>query len=134
MSVRGVFGPFPQPWRVAIATRLLIARTMDLHEAAEAIAGGGELAIEAVRGKVGQFIDDFCGTPSRPPRPPRPCPYPWGPILIGDEEVTPAALILAGAELQRAAEVLDDHPLGAIYGHAAGRFIEAGVEQFNGGA
>jgi hypothetical protein len=123
----------PQPlpprghWRAASAARTIIAQALNLHEVSEALASdGGERAVGAIQSKVSEFVDDWCGTNTRP----KPFPWPWGPIVRGTEELQPIELIVAGAQFQKAADALEGNAaLQESFEGAADRLLRTGVSR-----
>jgi hypothetical protein len=123
----------PQPlpprghWRAANAARTIIAQVLNLHEVSEALASdGGERARGVIQSKVSEFVDDWCGTHTRP----KPFPWPWGPIVRGTEELQPIELIVAGAQFQKAADALEGNAaLQESFEGAADRLLQTGVSR-----
>ena len=124
----------PQPlpprrghWRAANAARTIIAQVLNLHEVSEALASdGGEQAVGMIQSKVSDFVDDWCGTDTRP----KPFPWPWGPIVRGTEELQPIELIVAGAQFQKAADALEGNAaLQESFEGAADRLLQTGVSR-----
>jgi hypothetical protein len=122
----------PQPlppkghWRAANAARTIIAQVLNLHEVSEALASdGGERAMGMIQSKVSEFVDDWCGTDTRP----KPFPWPWGPIVRGTEELQPIELIVAGAQFQKAADALEGNVLQESFEGAADRLLQTGVSR-----
>ena len=119
--------PLPPLWRSALAARTAIARALGSQEAAEAFAtDGGERALGRIQGKVSELVDDWCGT-----RPPRPFPWPWGPVLRGTDELSSSDLLVAGAQFQKAAEVLEGGALRQTFQDAADRLFQTGAARLN---
>jgi hypothetical protein len=119
--------PRPSLRRSALAARTAIARALASHESAEALADdGGDRAVGRIQGRVSDLVEDWCGT-----RPPRPYPWPWGPVLRGTDELTPADLLVAGAQFQKAAEALEGHSLRQMFQDAADRLLEQGAARLD---
>jgi hypothetical protein len=109
-------GPQPEPWRVGVMTRSVIASMLS------EIPSAGEHALRGVRTQLSDLVDDWCGT--HPPR----SPWPWPPrprrdSLFGEE------LIVAGAQFGRMADTMSGHPLQEDFAAAAGQLFEAGLKQ-----
>jgi hypothetical protein len=122
----------PQPlpprghWRPTWVARMTIARALDLHETAEALAGdGGERARGMIERNVSELVDDWCGTRPHP----RPYPRPWGPLVRGTEVLQPIDLIIAGAQFQKAADALAGSALQATFEGAADRLLATGLSR-----
>ena len=121
------FGPGdPQPWRGAALARAVIHQAVAQATLAELMHGErGGAAGERIAERLSQFVDDYCGTPPRPPRP-------WWWVEEKGFEVTPVDLIGAGAQFQRAAERLGDSALQPALAAAADKLIQTGVERLQG--
>jgi hypothetical protein len=90
------------------------AQVTSASEPPEAIARG-------IARQVGEVVDDWCATPPR-----RRWPLPWPPPVA---ELRPLDLLLAGAQFQRAANALDEHPLHDGFEAAADQLFAAGLER-----
>jgi hypothetical protein len=122
--------PKPLPPRsidAALAARAAISHAFEQYEAAGIIIVGGdtERAVEAARAKLDRFIDGICPDP---PRPPVPWPWPWGPTL-DREALDPVVLLAAGAQFQRMADTIGDHPLHDVFEQSADRLFDAGLDR-----
>jgi hypothetical protein len=115
-------GPRPIPW----LARMVIDRIVAEYQFAEVAAGArrSEGALEGVRIRISEFVDDFCGT--RPPR--WPLPWPWPPKL-DPAQIRSLDLLMAGAQFQRAADAMADNPLQADFTAAADRLLETGLKR-----
>ena len=119
--------PLPPLSRSALAARTAIAQALTSQESAELLRNDETgRAVARIQGTVSDLIDDWCGT-----RPPRPFPWPWGPVLRGTEELTSSDLLVAGAQFQKAAEVLEGSALGQTFQDAADRLFETGAARLN---
>ncbi len=122
------WGPHPEPWLWAAVTRATISTHLNRLEAAGIIIVSGDLehAIRSTGESLVAFVDDICGTPPRP----RPFPPPWGPVL-DPETLHPLNLIVAGAQFQKAADALGDHPLHDTFEESAERLLSTGIARLS---
>lgn len=126
------WGPSPEPWVIGIVTRAAISRAADQAQMAgiTVVGGDAERAIDTIAAPLRDLVDDLCPlVRTRPPLPPRP--WPWGTGLDVDADaIDPAALIVAGAQFQHAADSTDaDHPLRQVFADSAQRLFEVGIER-----
>ena len=122
----------PQPlppkghWRAASVARFTIARALDMHETAEALAqDGGTRALGMIQRNVNGLVGNWCGSGVHP----RPFPWPWGPLLRGTEPLEPIELIVAGAQFQKAADALEGSTLQGTFEDAADRLFKTGLSR-----
>lgn len=122
--------PQPLPPRAidaALVARAAISQAVEQYEAAAIIVIGGDVerAVEATRVKLERFVDGLCPDP---PKPPVPWPWPWGHTFDRDA-LDPMVLLAAGAQFQRMADVIGDHPLRAALEQSADRLFEVGLDR-----
>jgi hypothetical protein len=121
-------GAFSQPWRAALLARTSIDRLIAAAQFAEIAAGAAEAGQDAIRKRIAQLVDDFCG--NRPPR--WPFPWPWPPKPDADH-LGPVELVVIGAQFQKAADAMVDNPLHADFSAAADQLLETGLERMESG-
>jgi hypothetical protein len=110
---------------MSLVTRALISRALDSFEQAAIIVIGGnqERATQIIGDRLRQFVDDLC--PERP-RIPKPIPWPWGDEFDATL-LDPTSLLAAGAQFERVARTIGEHPLQTVLADAATRLFETGV-------
>jgi hypothetical protein len=126
-----IAGPGPQPWwlrpgPVPWLARMVIDRVVAEYQFATLAteAGRSEGALEGVRIRISEFVDEFCGT--KPLR----WPLPWPrPPKLDPDQIRPLDLLLAGAQFQKAADAMVDNPLQADFSAAADRLLETGLKR-----
>ena len=116
---REIFDPSPTPWRAAFAQALaqeVIDRAMQMQEVADALQQTG---IIIIGGFISRFIDD-CGTGRihhsfHPPR------------RHGDEQFTPADLLVMAAQFEQSAAATDNEGLQREFSKASARLLDIGA-------
>jgi hypothetical protein len=118
--------PSPQPWRAAALGRTAIDRLVTEARLAEVTTdvGRAETGHGAVRTRIAQLVDEFCG--NRPPR--WPLPWPWPPKL-DLAQLRPLDLLVIGAQFQKAADAMVENPLQADFSAAADQLLETGLSR-----
>jgi hypothetical protein len=121
-----VAGPIPQPWRAALLARVTIDRLVAEGQSAEVATDTGrvESGHDAIRTRIAELVDEFCG--NRPPR--WPLPSPWPPKLDATQ-LHPVDLLVIGAQFQKAADSMVDNPLQADFSAAADQLLQTGVQR-----
>jgi len=123
-------GPHPEPWRSALLARAVIDNAVAQYRRTEMMTSGAEpeMAAEAARTSVREFVDDYCG--NVPPRWPRP--WPW-PLTADPTPRDPMELLVAGAQFQRASEAVAGTPLQEDFAAAADQLFEIGLRRLEEG-
>jgi hypothetical protein len=121
-----VAGPIPQPWRSALLGRAVIDRLVAEAQFAEVTTRTerSEAGHDAIRSRITQLVDEFCGT--KPVR--WPLPWPWPPRLDA-ARLGPVDLLVIGAQFQKTADAMVDNPLQADFSAAADRVLETGLQR-----
>ena len=133
-------GPHPEPWvvgpgvpwKVGLLTRATISKAVEQYETAGIIivSGAGGPIAERIDARLRAYVDAICPPPIKIKLPP-PRPWPWGTGFdIDPDTIDPAALIVAGAQFQLAADATEiDHPLRQVFTDSAERLFEVGIER-----
>jgi hypothetical protein len=117
----GPFGPVSHDWlawRSAGDARKMIDQCFAQYQMGQAGGEMSEKMLAVVLSNISSFVDGYCGTPPLRPWPPR-------------RDVTklrPVDLLVAGAQFEKVAELMPDHPLQASFSSAADRLFAAGLQ------
>lgn len=110
--------PGPDPYRSALAARGLIDRAVAQQQFTEVLGTEqSQRSIIIIGGHIQDAVDDWCGTPTPGHHGPRP-------HAVG--------LLAAGAQFQKAADMMSSNPLQSVFASAAEKLFKAGLSRLEG--
>lgn len=110
--------PGPDPYRSAFAARALIDRAVAQQQFAEVLGTEqSQRSIIIIGGHIQDIVDDWCGTSTPGHHGPRP-------HAVG--------MLAAGAQFQKAVDMMSNNPLQSFFASAAEQLFKAGLSRLEG--